>query len=65
MAGQLVGRLAGYLVDIIEHNSLYENGSHSWDLLSKDGLEISYGIYLYHIDAENIGETTGKFAVIK
>ena len=57
--------LAGYLVDIIEHNSLYENGSHSWDLLSKDGLEISYGIYLYHIDAGDIGETTGKFAVIK
>jgi len=57
--------LAGYLVDIIEHNSLYENGSHSWDLLSKDGLEISYGIYLYHIDAEGVGETTGKFAIIK
>ena len=57
--------LAGHLVDILEHNSLYENGSHTWDLLSKDGLEISYGIYLYHIDAEEVGEKTGKFAIIK
>ena len=57
--------LAGYLVDTIEHNSLNEDGSESWDLLSKDGLEIAFGVYLYHISAEGIGETTGKFALVK
>ena len=57
--------LAGFLVDTIYHDELNENGTESWDLLSKDGLEIAYGVYLYHIDAEGIGETTGKFAVIK
>ena len=57
--------LSGYLVEAIEHNDFNENGSESWDMLSKDGFEISYGVYLYHVEAEGIGETTGKFAVIK
>ena len=57
--------LSGYLVDTIYHNDVYENGSESWNLLSKDGLEIAYGVYIYHVDAEGLGETTGKFAVIK
>ena len=57
--------LAGYLVNTIEHDDVNENGTESWNLLSKDGLEISYGVYLFHVDADGIGETTGKFAVIK
>ena len=57
--------LSGYLVDTIEHQSGFESGVASWNLLSKDDLEIAYGIYIYHIDAPGIGETTGKFAVIK
>jgi hypothetical protein len=40
-------------------------GSYRWDMLTKDNLEISYGVYLYHIQAPGIGEKTGKFAVIK
>ncbi len=41
------------------------NGTAIWDLLSKDNLEISYGVYLYHIQAPGIGEKTGTFAIIK
>jgi hypothetical protein len=41
------------------------NGTAIWNLLSKDNLEISYGIYLYHISAPGIGEKTGTFAIIK
>ncbi|MBN1541267.1 hypothetical protein JW992_03905, partial [candidate division KSB1 bacterium] len=55
----------GYLVDTIEHDSVADNGSAAWDLVSKDGMDISYGIYLYHVDAPGIGEHMGKFAVIK
>ena len=40
-------------------------GTYIWDMLTKDNLEISYGIYLYHIEAPGIGEKVGKFAVIK
>ena len=57
--------ISGYLVTSILHDSINENGTESWNLLSDDNLEISYGIYLYHVDAPDIGEYTGKFAVIK
>ena len=43
----------------------FNNGTAVWDLLSKDNLEISYGVYLYHVDAPGIGQKTGTFAVIK
>ena len=40
-------------------------GTYVWDMLTKDNLEISYGVYIYHVEAPDIGERTGKFAVIK
>ena len=40
-------------------------GTYIWDMLTKDNLEISYGIYLYQVEAPGIGEKVGKFAVIK
>ncbi|MAD51274.1 MAG: hypothetical protein QF847_06990 [Candidatus Marinimicrobia bacterium] len=57
--------LNGYLVNTIKHQSIYENGTYSWNMLSKDGLELAHGLYIYHVEAENIGEFTGKFALIK
>jgi len=57
--------LRGYLVDTIEHHGTASDGMESWNILSKDGQEISYGVYLYHVEAPGIGETTGKFAIIK
>jgi hypothetical protein len=41
------------------------NGSLTWDLLNEDRLEVAYGVYLYHVDAPGVGETTGTFALIK
>ncbi len=55
----------GVLIDKIEHNSTLDNGTAIWDLLSRDNLEISYGIYVYHVQAPGVGEKTGTFAVIK
>lgn len=55
----------GQLVKEIEHNSPIDNGTEIWNMLSKDNLEISYGIYIYHVKAEGIGEKVGKFVVIK
>lgn len=40
-------------------------GTYIWDMLTKDNLEISYGVYLYHVEAPGVGTKTGKFAVIK
>jgi len=55
----------GMLVDKLEHESSLENGTAIWDVLSKENLDISYGIYIFHVDAPGIGEKTGTFAIIK
>ncbi len=55
-------------MDIIEHderNSTITNGTADWDLLSKDNLDVAYGVYIYHVEAPGVGEKIGKFAVIK
>jgi hypothetical protein len=57
--------VSGELVATIEHNSTIDNGTAQWNLLSKDNLAVSYGVYIYHVDAPGIGEHTGKFAIIK
>ncbi len=55
----------GYLVNTIDHNSGIDDGSESWDMVSKDGMDIAYGIYLFQVDAPGIGAYVSKFAVIK
>lgn len=55
----------GELVASIDHNSTLTDGTADWNLLTRDNLEVAYGVYIYHIDAPGIGQTTGKFAVIK
>ena len=55
----------GELVKEIEHESNMYDGSAEWDLLTKDNLSASYGVYIYHIDAPEIGTKLGKFAIIK
>ncbi|GAB4373733.1 MAG: hypothetical protein Kow0042_17830 [Calditrichia bacterium] len=57
--------LRGYLVDQIEHRSTMDDGQEAWNMLNKNGQEIAYGIYIYHVDAPGVGEKIGKFAVIK
>jgi len=63
----------GQLVNTLEHDGTSGgqeqtpefNGTYTWNMLSRDNLEISYGIYIYHVDAPGIGEKIGKFVVIK
>ncbi|MDP2364074.1 MAG: hypothetical protein Q8M94_09925, partial [Ignavibacteria bacterium] len=57
--------VSGELVKEIEHDSNIMDGSAEWDLLTKDNLSASYGIYIYHVDAPGIGTKAGKFAIIK
>ncbi len=57
--------VSGNLVKILQQDVDIDNGQLPWDLVSKDGMDISYGIYIYHVDAPGIGEKIGKFAVVK
>lgn len=56
---------AGELVKTLEHNSTIDDGKMFWDLLTKDNMEVAYGLYFYHVDAPGIGQKVGKFAIIK
>jgi len=55
----------GELVRELVHESDISDGSVSWDLKSREQLDIAFGVYFYHVDAPGIGETTGKLAIIK
>jgi hypothetical protein len=57
---------SGILVDIIEVHNSSDNGIVHWDLLTKEGLEIAAGVYIYYVKARETGdEKLGKFAVVK
>jgi hypothetical protein len=57
--------IAGRLVHVLEHNSTIDDGEEPWNLVSRDGMDIAFGVYVFHVDAPGIGTTVGKFAVLK
>jgi len=62
--------LAGELVNTLYHQSGIHDGSLEWNMLTKDNLDIAYGIYFYHIQpidnsSNQFESILGKFAVIK
>ena len=57
--------IAGELVKTINHSSPLDSGTGRWDLLTEDNLSASYGMYVYHIVAPNVGEKIGKLAIVK
>jgi len=57
--------ISGALVKTLEKNSTAADGSLTWNLVTEDGMDIAYGVYIYHVDAPGVGEHIGKFAVIK
>ena len=57
---------SGILVDKIEVNNEPADGTVSWDLKSREDLEVAAGMYFYHIESTTTGdEKIGKFAIIK
>jgi hypothetical protein len=59
--------LAGDLVDTVAFDARDGNGSQAWDLLSRNGQEITSGVYLFTVDADMQGfaRVTGRFVVIR
>ena len=55
----------GSLVRTLEHDAPLTDGSHTWDMLSKDNMDIAYGVYIYHIEAPGLGEKVGRMLIIK
>jgi len=57
--------IRGELIQTLEHFTTTGNGEKAWDLRTKDGLDMAYGIYVYHVEAPGIGEKIGKIAIVK
>ena len=55
----------GTLVRTLEHESNMRDGSETWDLLTRDNMDVAYGIYIYHVDAPGIGAHIGRLLIIK
>ena len=57
--------ISGHLVKSLEHNGTFSDGQESWNLVSKDGMDIAFGVYVYQVDAPGIGTRIDRFAVLK
>lgn len=48
----------------LAHDGDIENGTVSWNLKSKENLDVAFGVYFYVVESE-AGNQTGKLAIIK
>ncbi len=57
---------SGNLIRTLYHDANLENGSVTWDVRTKEGLDLAYGVYFYVVDVEGISDKKmGKIAIIK
>ncbi|HTY57598.1 MAG TPA: hypothetical protein VMF59_02230, partial [Bacteroidota bacterium] len=57
--------VSGHLVQTLHHQSGIDDGQEPWNLVSRDGMNIAFGIYVYHVDAPGVGTYVSRFAVVK
>ena len=58
--------VSGVLVDVLDIENTADNGTAFWDLLTREDLEVSAGVYVYHVKAKDTDdEKIGKLAIIK
>lgn len=41
------------------------NGQYTWNMFSKDGIEVASGLYIYHVEYGNGRVATGHFAILR
>ncbi len=57
--------MSGELVETLYHQSDIDDGKEYWDLTTKDNFPIAYGVYIFHVDAGELGQKIGRLGVIK
>ncbi|HEX9006919.1 MAG TPA: hypothetical protein VF889_06470, partial [Bacteroidota bacterium] len=57
--------ISGRLVQTIVHSSTIDDGQEAWNLVTRDGMDLAYGIYIFHVDAGSLGTRIDRFAVLK
>jgi hypothetical protein len=56
--------IRGRLVQTLTHDGS-TTGMVAWDLRTRENLDIAAGLYLFHVDAGELGDFVGRFAIIK
>ncbi len=57
--------IRGELIRTLHHDGGTSDGAEWWDLRTEEQQDIAYGVYVFHVEAPNIGEHVGKFALVK
>ncbi|MCH8569701.1 MAG: hypothetical protein LAT67_15615 [Balneolales bacterium] len=57
--------VSGRLLQTINVNNGPGESRYIWNMVTNDNRNLSYGVYIYHVNAPGVGEKVGKFAVIK
>ena len=61
--------VSGELVQILHHEPNSDGyrgpGVEAWNLWTYNDQEVAFGVYVFHIEAEGVGEKLGKLAIIK
>ncbi len=59
--------LAGDLVETIDHDGAQDGGQAYWNLITRNGQEVTSGIYMFVVQPEQSGYNgaTGKFVVVR
>jgi hypothetical protein len=59
--------VAGDLVEVLYHDGSAGDGTLEWDLVSRNGQEITSGVYLFTVDPQEgqFPKTVGSFVVIR
>jgi hypothetical protein len=57
--------LAGDLVSELPFDGAGGNGTIEWDLVSRNGQDVTSGIYLFSVEADGFDRKIGKFVVIR
>lgn len=56
----------GNHVRTLDHGTNMENGSERWDLRTKEGLDVAFGVYFYVVEADGIDQKkVGHLAIVK
>jgi hypothetical protein len=53
-----------HIVDLV-HDGTLSDGTVSWNLRTKENLDVAFGVYFYVVDAPSIGQKFGRIALIK
>ncbi len=56
--------VAGTLVRTLDHSDP-QSDLESWDLRNEDGEEVAPGVYIWDVDAGELGDANGKVMIMK